>query len=724
MITCYDLAFLHPPVSFNKIKYPLGGIFDSSVGTSDMLTMNPVGMYSLANVLHKSGYRTKVFNVAKVFLSERADRTIDTWRYVRDIDARIYGIGLHWSAHAAGAFELARRIKAEHPDRIILFGGLTSTRYFDELLREHPYIDYVMLAECEHAIIPFTEAVLTAGDPTATTPNLAFRRNGRIQTTPISLPPLDSVDYFAHPELVDPKPGEFDRESLAPPYPIIRGCLRNCRFCGGSEFSYRRFFCRDHVSPMPIDRFRQHLREMIDHGMKVLRLIGDTRTLGPEYDEALRHEIATSGFKFDTFLELFSLPTYEYLEAWRKISNQCAFTFSPESSFQELRAVHGKNYTNDEILELARWCEELDIKVVFCLMYAMPGHTRENLLKELEFVEVFVERHPSCFIMYQPYLYLDPGCEIESDPQAYGFKILFQSLGDIASSLQRSYWYYSIGYELEGLNRDDLFQSILDVSLAKAKLYYSHRKLSAPNLLMTWENVLLQRRVHAHITLNSGIQDQELGDFIYRTFPAYLRRSNTAIIQRPHIGTIVQDKHERESFIFEAFPLLYEVLFDQNLLEPEEFLPAADEFRRRLLGGELTLDSASAIEGFFGAILGEKAVELPFLSELISFEWTVYCYYYLQLGELPIAHEVVLQYCFDSMDGFVEALKRDGAHLLATAEPTKYYFTRERLESNSRFGRRHLNLFARKNRRLDKLIASLVRSQCGRDCEQEYTSVD
>jgi len=241
--------------------------------------------------------------------------------------------------------------------------------------------------------------------------------------------------------------------------------------------------------------------------------------------------------------------------------------------------------------------------------------------------------------------------------------------------------------------------------------------------LMTWENVLLQRRVHAHITLNPGIQDQELGDFIDRTFPAYLRRSNAAIIQRPHIGTIVQDKHEREAFIYEAFPLLYEVLLKQNLIDPEEFLPVADKFRCQLLCGELSLNSASTIEEFFGAMLGERGVELPFLSELISFERTVYCYYYLRLGELQTAHELILQYCFDSMDGFVEALKRDGATLLAPAEPTNYSFTRECLESNSRFGRRHINLFARKNRRLDKLIASIVRSQSGRDCEREYTSI-
>ena len=179
----YDSAFLHPPLSFSKIKYPLSGIFDSSVGTSDMLTMNPVGMFSLANVLRKAGHSTKVFNVAKVFLSERADRTVDTWQYVRNIDARIYGIGLHWSAHAAGAFELARRLKAERPESVILFGGLTSTRYYDELLREHPYIDYVLLAECEHAITPFTEAVLARRDPAASTPNLGFRRDGRVQTT-------------------------------------------------------------------------------------------------------------------------------------------------------------------------------------------------------------------------------------------------------------------------------------------------------------------------------------------------------------------------------------------------------------------------------------------------------------------------------------------------------------------------------------------------------------
>ena len=37
-------------------------------------------------------------------------------------------------------------------------------------------------------------------------------------------------------------------------------------------------------------------------------------------------------------------------------------TFSPESTFAELRAVHGKDYTNDNILQLASWCDDLGIR--------------------------------------------------------------------------------------------------------------------------------------------------------------------------------------------------------------------------------------------------------------------------------------------------------------------------------------------------------------------------
>ena len=357
-------------------------------------------------------------------------------------------------------------------------------------------------------------------------------------------------------------------------------------------------------------------------------------------------------------------------------------------------------------------------------MYAMPGHTRENLLLELDFIETFIERHPDCGIMYQPYLYLDPGCEIETEPERFGFNILFRSLSDIASALQRPYWYYSIGYELQGLNRDNIFDAILDVSLAKAKLYHRHKKLSAQNLLKTWESVLLHRRVHEHIKAYPSEEDQELGAFVERTFPAYLRRSNAAIIQRPYVGAIMQDRYDGEAFIYDAFPLLHEVLLSQSLIEPEAFLPAADQFRREILAAPLTLDTATAIERFFATALAANGAKLGFLSELVAFEWAVYCYHYLRLADLPGVTRLRTQHCFDSIDGFVAALGRDGAHTAAPSEPTTYTLTGERVESDSRLGHRRLNLLARKNYCLDKLVAALVQSQCGLDCEQEFVAVD
>jgi len=360
--TIYDLAFLHPPLSFKKIVYPLSGIFDATVGTSDMLTMNPVGMFSLANVLRRNGYRTKIFNVAKVFLSQRRDPSVDTWQYVREINAHIYGIGLHWSAHAAGALELAQRIKKERPESVVLFGGLTATKYYEELLREHPYIDFVMLAECEHAIEPFVKSILDGSIPQESTPNLAYRAKGEIRATETFVPErLADVDYFAYPGIFDPEPKKFDRENLAQPYPIIRGCYRNCRFCGGSEFSYKRFFFRRASSPVPMENFRNHLQQMMNHDIRVLRLIGDTRGFGPEYDSKLRDEIVSTGFRFDTFLELFDIPTYEYLRSWREISNRCTFVFSPESSFEKLRK--------------ASWLRNPDINIIV-KRYRLQQHSQ------------------------------------------------------------------------------------------------------------------------------------------------------------------------------------------------------------------------------------------------------------------------------------------------------------------------------------------------------------
>lgn len=719
----YDFVFLHPPLSFEKIRYPLSGIFESNTGTTDLLTMCPLGMFLLANMLDEAGLRAKVFNIAKVYLKQRDAGVGDALEYARAIRSRIYGVGLHWSAHAAGALTLGRALKESHPDSVVVFGGLSATLYYRELLEEHEFVDYVVLGECEHMFVELVERLLD-GRAMNGLPNLAFRgQEGELVYQAPQVPPdVADVNYFAYEHLYEPRPDQYDREAIVQTLPLLRGCYRDCKFCGGSKFSYREHFFRHRLGGIGITSFKRFLRDLMARELNVLRLVGDPRGLGTRYDAQLREAIREVDYSFDVMMELFTLPSRDYLESWCEVSDTLYVVFSPESTFDELRQLHGKHYRNDDILRVAEWCEELGVKVVFCLMYAMPGHDRQKLLEELEFVEEFVRRHPDCGIMYQPYLYVDPGSELETFPERFGTKIRFHSLADIAEALTRPYWVYSIGYELETLTKDDLYESILEITRRKARMYYRYQKLSAVNLLKTIENVFFQARIKAFIDEGDG-DDEALSHFITTTLPSYLRRSNTNLIQRPFMGSLLQDRQDLEAFVFEALPLTYEVLLQHGAIDPDAFVARADAFRRDFLAHpELTPQRAAEIAGFLEGECRRRGVTVSFLDELVAFEWRFYLYY--DSGtERSESSTLACQHNFDSMAAFLDSTTCHEGRVEAELHPTVYRFEPDAVYSRRAAGEFRLNRFNRKTFRLDKVLRSVIEKQFGLDCGRAYEPV-
>ena len=47
---------------------------------------------------------------------------------LRDLSARVYGVGLSFQQHAPGALAIAKRLKELHPDALVVMGGLTASR--------------------------------------------------------------------------------------------------------------------------------------------------------------------------------------------------------------------------------------------------------------------------------------------------------------------------------------------------------------------------------------------------------------------------------------------------------------------------------------------------------------------------------------------------------------------------------------------------------------------
>jgi hypothetical protein len=102
--------------------------------------MYPVGFLTLAAFLRRHGYRVAIVNLALLMMRSRRFRPE---RLLRRLRPRLFGIDLHWLPHAHGSLAVAALLRELHPDIPIVFGGISSTYFHQELIAD-PAVDFVL----------------------------------------------------------------------------------------------------------------------------------------------------------------------------------------------------------------------------------------------------------------------------------------------------------------------------------------------------------------------------------------------------------------------------------------------------------------------------------------------------------------------------------------------------------------------------------------------------
>ena len=136
-----DLILLHPPsiYDFRKRSVMWGPISDV-IPSTPVFDMYPLGFVSLSQYLTRHGFNVRIINIAYKMLS---DPHYDAEKEIKKLKTFAFGIDLHWLPHAQGSLELARIVKKHHPQTPVIFGGLSST-YFHQELITYPRVDFIL----------------------------------------------------------------------------------------------------------------------------------------------------------------------------------------------------------------------------------------------------------------------------------------------------------------------------------------------------------------------------------------------------------------------------------------------------------------------------------------------------------------------------------------------------------------------------------------------------
>ncbi len=475
-----DLVLLHAPAvyDFRERSIMFGPVSDM-VPSTPIFEMYPLGFTTIAEYLERHGLRVRIVNLAVLMLNKP---NFDVEAYIRSLDARMFGIDLHWLPHAHGSIEVAKIVKKYHRDTPVVFGGLSSTFFHEELIG-YDAVDFVLRGDStEEPFRRLLQTVKGAGRLDEV-PNLTWKdSSGAINVNPLSWVPKDmnsiSLDYSFNMKSVI---RYRDMMGVVPfkdwlSYPVCasltcRGCTHDCVTCGGSAYSFRKHFGRDRVAfrdPQLLVKDIGHIQRYIPGPMFVLN---DFLQAGPDYAREFVTGLKNIKMKNPIGFEFFGPPKEGFYDLLADNLPDWSVEISVESHDDGVRAAFGKkHYTMVQIEEtiktaLAKGCSRFDLY----FMTGIPTQTAESVRETADYIKHLYEvvgNDPRLLCFVSPMApFLDPGSRVFDDPDAYGYTLRAKTLEEHRQRLVMPSWKHIMNYESDAMSPDEMVDATYDAGL-------------------------------------------------------------------------------------------------------------------------------------------------------------------------------------------------------------------------------------------------------------------
>jgi B12-binding domain/radical SAM domain protein len=482
-----DLLLLHAPSVYDfREQAILYGPVSDMVPSSTVFEMYPLGFLTIASYLHAQGMDVRIVNLALRMMNSRR---FDVPAFIARQRPRAVGIDLHWLPHAHGALEVARIVKEIHPGVPVIFGGLSSS-YFHEELAAYPQVDFVLRGDSTEPPLHQLLVALRDGTTLDRIPNLTWKDGGKVRVNPHTFVPetLDYVDI--RPELVIEMMARYrDFESTLPfngwwRNPIaavftVKGCAYECVTCGSSHTTCTHLTKRQR----PVFRSPASLVANVEAFARLTRgpiaLIGDLRMAGSAHASEVLERLRAARLPNEIIFELFTVPPAEFLRQIDRCVPHWSIEFSPESHAQAVRdAQEGEaDYTTEAMEEMLQEalrlrCERLDV----FFMIGLPGQTLESVRGMVDYCERLFQlgdKRLSCFISPMG-PFIDPGSRGFEEPERFGYRLFARTLEEHRRLLVQPTWEHILNYETKWMTRRELVDSTYDAAerLNELKIRY------------------------------------------------------------------------------------------------------------------------------------------------------------------------------------------------------------------------------------------------------------
>lgn len=540
-----DLVLLHPPsiYDFRKAKAEYGPISDVIFSTP-AFEMYPIGFTSIAAHLESYGFNVRIVNIAQRMVS---DAEYDAEAAIENLDPAMFGIDLHWLPHAQGALAIAAIVKRLHPKTPIVFGGLSSSYFHDELILS-PNVDLVMRGDStEEPMRMLMNAVLLGGD-LSSIPNLTWKDNEAVKVNALTNIPT-VLNGGPVPDIFHVVRSVFKYGSLKDvvpfnnwlDYPITavltsRGCAMNCLVCGGSHSAYKMVCSRPH----PAFRSPEDLTEDVKQIGKLSRapvfLIHDLRMGGHDHSRRILELLKKSSPENEIVLELSSPVADDFLELVGDSLAKWSLEITLESHIERIRRRNKRFGCSNKRIEatIASALKNGARRIDLFFMIGLPGQSYEDAVNFDEFCRDLLKRFDGDkrleFFAAPLAPFLDPGSEAYENPAESGYRLRYHTLEEHRRALLSPSWKAMLNYETDSMTRDEIVAASYEAMRRLAGLKQEWGMMTAPDAEKLVANISASEAAVAKVDLAFGLADPVQRDAAVRIAAKAAQPAATASI--------------------------------------------------------------------------------------------------------------------------------------------------------------------------------------------------
>jgi radical SAM superfamily enzyme YgiQ (UPF0313 family) len=420
------VLYVHPS------KLPVDKPCDWSAGASPYL-LAPMGIIGLANALRGRGLDVVGINYPMEVALDPTFRLVPWLR--RQDDVRLVMIDLHWYEHAYGAMDVVRACKFIWPDVPVLLGGLTASRFAEEIMADFLAIDYLIRGDPELPTVRLVEGLVGGGLRPETIPNLSYRVNGQPvhndRTYHSGLQELEALDFVdasffvASQRYAKFQSSDFGR--LAGQWLCVgRGCHMSCGFCGGSKQAHQVLSGQEAILTRRPELVADDIARLAASGLRQVSLSHDPAVLSKPYWSRLFQAVQDRKVRIGIYNECWQLPGLDWLDGLVEtfVIADSQLGISPLSGNEEVRRLNGKHYSNERLLQFLRALERHRLPIFIFFSLNLPGETEATLVDTIALAREIVRAYPPELVtIANMHHTIDPESAFAVDPERFGIEV-------------------------------------------------------------------------------------------------------------------------------------------------------------------------------------------------------------------------------------------------------------------------------------------------------------